>query len=106
MCSITGYGQDGPYASRAGHDLNYMAIAGALGLNGERDGPPVPLSVQVADIGGGGVLPAGAVLRGPGGGRLGGGGWWVDAALTDAALGGRRDAFAAPRAGGRRGARG
>ncbi len=33
MCSITGYGQDGPYASRAGHDLNYMAIAGGLGLN-------------------------------------------------------------------------
>ena len=54
MCSITGYGQDGPYASRAGHDLNYMAIAGALGLNGPRDGPPFPLSVQVADIGGGG----------------------------------------------------
>ena len=35
MCSITGYGQDGPFASRAGHDLNYMATAGALGLNGE-----------------------------------------------------------------------
>src|SRR5881397_1147901 len=43
MCSITGYGQDGPYASRAGHDLNYMAIAGGLGLNGTPDGPPVPL---------------------------------------------------------------
>src|SRR5256885_2249775 len=38
MCSITGYGQDGPYASRAGHDLNYMAIAGALGLNGQGTG--------------------------------------------------------------------
>src|ERR671922_105320 len=50
MCSITGYGQDGPFAQRAGHDLNYMAIAGALGLNGPRDGPPLPLSVQVADI--------------------------------------------------------
>src|SRR6202162_4253488 len=38
MCSITGYGQDGPFASRAGHDLNYMATAGALGLNGEEGG--------------------------------------------------------------------
>jgi len=45
MCSITGYGQDGPFASRAGHDLNYMATAGGLGLNGERDGPPVPPAV-------------------------------------------------------------
>src|SRR5438874_9318076 len=33
MCSITGFGQDGPWAQRAGHDLNYMAIAGALSLN-------------------------------------------------------------------------
>ncbi|TMD35568.1 MAG: CoA transferase, partial [Chloroflexi bacterium] len=62
MCSITGYGQDGPFAARAGHDLNYMAIAGSLGLNGDRDGPPVPLSVQVADIGGGGLQPAVAIL--------------------------------------------
>src|SRR5260370_16356288 len=62
MCSITGYGQDGPFALRAGHDLNYMAIAGGLGLNGERDGPPVPLSVQVADIGGGGLQPAISIL--------------------------------------------
>src|SRR5450759_1020098 len=62
MCSITGYGQDGPFASRAGHDLNYMAIAGALGLNGTRGGPPIPLSVQVADIGGGGLEPAVAIL--------------------------------------------
>src|SRR5205823_7214049 len=35
MCSITGYGQDGPFAARAGHDLNYMATAGGLGLNGD-----------------------------------------------------------------------
>ena len=62
MCSITGYGQDGPYALRAGHDLNYMAVAGALGLNGERGGPPIPLAVQVADIGGGSLYPAVAIL--------------------------------------------
>src|SRR3979411_2812371 len=46
LCSITGYGQDGPVASRSGHDLNYMATAGALALNGAHTGPPVPLAVQ------------------------------------------------------------
>ena len=61
MCSITGYGQDGPFAARAGHDLNYMATAGALGLNGERGGPPLPLSVQVADIRGGGYYSVAAL---------------------------------------------
>jgi alpha-methylacyl-CoA racemase len=86
MCSITGYGQDGPFASRAGHDVNYMATAGALGLNGPRDGPPSPLSVQVADIGGGGLQPAVAILgalvavarREPG--------RWIDASMTDGAV--------------------
>src|SRR5260370_12740161 len=57
MASITGYGQDGPFASRAGHDINYTATAGVLGLNGAAGGPPVPLSGQGADIGGG-VQPA------------------------------------------------
>jgi crotonobetainyl-CoA:carnitine CoA-transferase CaiB-like acyl-CoA transferase len=42
MCAITGYGQDGPWADRAGHDLNYMAIAGALSLNGTRGQPRIP----------------------------------------------------------------
>src|SRR3982074_2588296 len=54
MCAITGYGQTGPWAQRAGHDLNYMAISGALSLNASRGEAPHPLAVQVADIGGGG----------------------------------------------------
>lgn len=87
MCSITGYGQTGPFASRAGHDLNYMAIAGALGLNGERGGPPVPLSVQVADIGGGGLQPAVAILGALVEVQRGGEGRWIDAAMTDGAIG-------------------
>jgi crotonobetainyl-CoA:carnitine CoA-transferase CaiB-like acyl-CoA transferase len=99
MCSITGYGQDGPYASRAGHDLNYMAIAGALGLNGERDGPPVPLSVQVADIGGGGVQPAVAILGALLAVQRGGEGLWIDASMTDATVGWLALAFAARDAG-------
>jgi alpha-methylacyl-CoA racemase len=99
MCSITGYGQDGPFASRAGHDLNYMAIAGALGLNGPRGGPPVPLSVQVADIGGGGLQPAVAILGALVAVRAGGGGRWIDVAMTDGALGWMALVFAAHAAG-------
>jgi alpha-methylacyl-CoA racemase len=52
LCSISGYGQDGPYRSLAGHDLDYCAIAGALGVNGPAD-RPMPLGVQVADLCGG-----------------------------------------------------
>ncbi len=52
MCSLTGYGQRGSLASRAGHDLNYVALAGVLGLNRPRGGAPHPLSVQVADLAG------------------------------------------------------
>src|SRR5438876_257222 len=61
MCSITGYGQDGPFASRAGHDINYTATAGVLGLNGEAGGAPAPLAVQGGGIAGGGGQPAAAV---------------------------------------------
>jgi crotonobetainyl-CoA:carnitine CoA-transferase CaiB-like acyl-CoA transferase len=86
MCSITGYGQDGPFASRAGHDLNYMATAGALGLNGTGDGPPIPLSVQVADIGGGGLQPAVAILAALVEVGRGGQGRWIDASMMDGAV--------------------
>jgi alpha-methylacyl-CoA racemase len=86
MCSITGYGQDGPFASRAGHDINYMATSGALGLNGDRQGPPVPLSVQVADIGGGGLQPAVAILGAVVGVERGGHGRWIDASMMDGAV--------------------
>jgi crotonobetainyl-CoA:carnitine CoA-transferase CaiB-like acyl-CoA transferase len=99
MCSITGYGQDGPYASRAGHDLNYMAIAGALGLNGPRDGPPVPLSVQVADIGGGGMQAAVSILGALVGVQRGGEGRHLDIAMTDGAISWLTLVFAASAAG-------
>src|ERR1700693_1244609 len=105
MCSITGYGQDGPFASRAGHDLNYMATAGALGLNGEKGGPPVPLSVEVADIGGGGLQPAVSILGALVGVQRGGEGRWIDASMTDGAASWLALAFAA-RGAGEEGARG
>src|SRR5712691_5420342 len=86
MCSITGYGQDGPLASRPGHDINYMAIAGALGLNGSKDRPPVPLAVQVGDIGGGGLQPAVAILGALVGVQRGDQGRWLDVSMTDGAV--------------------
>jgi crotonobetainyl-CoA:carnitine CoA-transferase CaiB-like acyl-CoA transferase len=95
MCSITGYGQTGPFAQRAGHDLNYVAVAGVLGLNGERNGPPVPLSVQVADIGGGGLEPAVAILSALVAVERGGEGTHLDVAMTDGALRWLSLAFAA-----------
>ncbi|MGA2532080.1 MAG: CaiB/BaiF CoA-transferase family protein [Candidatus Aminicenantales bacterium] len=50
FCSISGYGQDGPLRDRAGHDLNYIARAGILGLSGSRDGAPSIPPVQIADV--------------------------------------------------------
>ena len=105
VCSITGYGQDGPFAARAGHDLNYMAIAGGLGLNGDREGPPVPLSVQVADIGGGGLQPAVEILAALVDVQRGGEGRWIDVSMTDGAVGFLKLVFAS-RAEGERVARG
>ena len=52
-CAISGYGQDGPLAGRAGHDLNYLARAGVLGMTGPSDGPPQVPGVQLADLSGG-----------------------------------------------------
>lgn len=54
--SLTGYGAEGPYRDRAGHDVNYMAAAGAL------EGVPRPLSIQVADLAAGGLFGVVAVL--------------------------------------------
>jgi alpha-methylacyl-CoA racemase len=86
MCSITGYGQDGPMAGRAGHDINYVATAGVLGLNGAPGAPPSPLAVQVGDIGGGGLQPAVAILGALVGVQRGDQGRWLDVSMTDGAV--------------------
>lgn len=61
--SLTGYGAGSRWRERAGHDLNYLALAGFLGLNGPREGPPMPPAVPVADFGGAMALVI-AVLAG------------------------------------------
>lgn len=53
ICALTGYGQDGPLRSRAGHDLNYLARSGLLGLAGPADGKPQIPPFQLADVSGG-----------------------------------------------------
>lgn len=52
-CALTGYGQDGPYRDRVGHDINYIGYAGILGATGAPGGPPVLPAVQMGDLGGG-----------------------------------------------------
>jgi len=61
-CALTGYGQEGPDRDRPGHDLNYLARAGLLGLSGGSGGPPVPSAGQIADLGGGALMAAFGVL--------------------------------------------
>ncbi|MDX1414843.1 MAG: CaiB/BaiF CoA-transferase family protein [Candidatus Promineifilaceae bacterium] len=52
-CTITGYGQNGPLRERAGHDINYVSLAGIMSHSGRQEEGPAPLGVQLADIGGG-----------------------------------------------------
>ena len=54
---MTGWGQDGPYATTAGHDINYISLAGALAHLGRSDTGPVPPLNRVGDYGGGGHVP-------------------------------------------------
>jgi alpha-methylacyl-CoA racemase len=62
ICSLSGYGQEGSMADKAGHDINYLAHAGVLGLFGPADGPPGVPGVQLADVGGGSLQAAIGVL--------------------------------------------
>jgi len=82
---VTGWGQDGPLAPRAGHDINYMALSGALDGIGTAGGPPaIPINL-VADFGGGGMLLAFGVLAALHEAQATGKGKVVDAAMIDGA---------------------
>jgi alpha-methylacyl-CoA racemase len=80
---MTGWGQDGPYAAEAGHDITYAAVAGALAHIGRAGQPPTPPLNLVADFGGGGMLLALGVVSGVLAARSGGRGQVVDAAMVD-----------------------
>ena len=82
---VTGWGQDGPNAGLAGHDINYIAVAGALDPIGRAGGPPVPPLNLVGDYGGGGMFAAFGVACALFEARQSGKGQVVDAAMTDAA---------------------
>ncbi|APC18032.1 carnitine dehydratase [Pseudomonas frederiksbergensis] len=84
--SITGYGQTGPYKDRAGHDINYLALAGVASYTGREDSGPLPLGIQVADIAGGSLhgvigLLAAVIAR-----QHSGQGQHLDVSMTDCAF--------------------
>ncbi len=85
-CAITGYGQDGPYRDRPGHDMNYLGLVGLLGLTGEADGPPVQAAGQIADVGGGALMAAVGVLAALRERDRSGQGQLVDVSMADGAL--------------------
>jgi alpha-methylacyl-CoA racemase len=85
-CAITGYGQDGPFRDRSGHDMNYLGLVGLLGLTGERDGPPIQAGGQIADIGGGALMAAFGILAALRERDRSGQGQMVDVSMSDGAL--------------------
>ncbi len=85
-CAISGYGQDGPLVDRAGHDINYLATAGLLGLTGDVDGPPVQSATQIADIGAGSLMAAFAILAALRERDRSGEGQMIDISMTDGAF--------------------
>jgi len=85
-CAITGYGQDGPYRDRSGHDINYLGLVGLLGLTGDRDGPPVLPAGQIADVGGGALMAAFGILAALHERDRSGEGQLVDVSMADGAL--------------------
>ena len=86
MCSISGYGQTGPYAQRAGHDINYIGYAGVLDQTGTAGGAPAISNLQIGDLLGGTMSAAMGALLALYEARATGRGRHVDVAMTDAVL--------------------
>jgi crotonobetainyl-CoA:carnitine CoA-transferase CaiB-like acyl-CoA transferase len=84
-CSITGFGQNGPYRDRSGHDVNYLSLSGVLDLIGEKNHPPAIPGVQFSDMIAGMNGAIGIILalfeR-----QKSGRGQYIDVAMTDSAL--------------------
>lgn len=86
MCSLSGYGQTGPWAERAGHDMNYCATAGILDQCGEANGAPTLSNFQIADLAGGTLSAAMAILGGLVGRLRHAKGCYLDVSMTDCAF--------------------
>src|SRR4051812_22638255 len=86
LCSISGFGQTGPYVSRAGHDLGYIALAGVLAMGGPAGGMPMMPGVQIADLAGGSLWGATAILAALVGRHRTGKGAHLDISMTEGAL--------------------
>ncbi len=86
-CSITGYGRaETPWRDRAGHDLNYIGLAGLLGISGQDPDRPAFPGGQVADIGGGSLMAVIGILAALQGRAASGRGTWVDTSMTHGVL--------------------
>jgi crotonobetainyl-CoA:carnitine CoA-transferase CaiB-like acyl-CoA transferase len=85
-CSISGYGQDGPYKDRAGHDINYLGYAGVLEQIGHEGGAPAIPNFQIADLLGGALTAAMGILAAVLDAQRSGRGRYVDVAMTDSVL--------------------
>ena len=85
-CAITGYGQDGPYVDRSGHDMNYLGLVGLLGLTGDAGSPPIQAAGQIADIGGGALMAAFGILAALRERDRSGEGQLVDVSMADGSL--------------------
>ncbi len=83
-CAISGYGQTGPWAELAGHDINYLATAGLLDQIGTAGDPPAIPNLQIGDLLGGALTPLLGMLAAVIGARVTGKGSHVDVAMTDA----------------------
>lgn len=81
--SITGYGQTGPYKDRAGHDINYLALAGIASHTGRQDSGPLPLGVQLADVAGGSLHAVVGLLAAVIARQHSGVGQHLDVSMTD-----------------------
>jgi alpha-methylacyl-CoA racemase len=84
MCAITGYGQDGPLALQAGHDINYVACSGMLSQNTDTNGRPVIPNLQIGDLLGGAQSAVQGMLAALLAAKTSGQGRYVDISMTDA----------------------
>lgn len=85
-CALTGYGQTGPLRDRAGHDNNYLALAGVMSVSGRNDHGPVPQGVQIADIGAGSLGAVTGILAAVVHRHTTGAGQFVDVSMFDGAV--------------------